>query len=216
MNHAPRPANSPTAVILLFTFAAALGVLSGCERKADPAGEPTSSPSSAVADSSSARPREEPNPTGSRAPVTAAGPAQSKAAHSAGPTTSPAKDAQSAATQPAEAAATKVVAYYFHRTMRCPTCLSIEKQSQAAIELSYNGELGAGTLEWHAMNIEDPGNEHFEKDFGLERQSLVLVELQGEKVGRYKKLERVWDLVENPYGFQEYVVSEVAVFLGGG
>ncbi len=108
------------------------------------------------------------------------------------------------------------VAYYFHRTMRCATCLSIERQSQEAIELAYNGELSSGTLEWHAVNIEEPGNEHFEKDFALDRQALVLIEFEGEVVQRHKKLERVWELVEDPYGFQEYVVTEVALFLGGG
>jgi len=93
--------------------------------------------------------------------------------------------------------------------------LSIEKQSQEAIELFYNAELAGGTLEWQAVDIEEPGNEHFEKDFDLERQSLVLVEVEGEQVRRYRKLEGVWELVEDPYGFQEYVVNEVGRFLGG-
>lgn len=122
---------------------------------------------------------------------------------------------QPVATSPATETARKFVAYYFHRTIRCPTCLSIEKQSREAIELAYGGELSAGRLEWQSVNIEEPGNEHFEKDFALERQSLMLVELRGEEVQQHKKLERVWELVEAPYGFQEYVVSEVAVFLGG-
>jgi hypothetical protein len=100
--------------------------------------------------------------------------------------------------------------------MRCPTCLSIEKQSQEAIELTYGGELSAGRLEWQSVNIEEPGNEHSEKDFNLERQSLVLVEMTADQVKRWKMLPRVWELVEDPYGFQEYVVTEVAVFLGGG
>lgn len=113
------------------------------------------------------------------------------------------------------AAQTRVIAYYFHRTLRCPACLSIEKQSQEAIELFYNAELAGGTLEWQAVDIEEPGNEHFEKDFDLERQSLVLVEVEGEQVRRYRKLEGVWELVEDPYGFQEYVVNEVGRFLGG-
>jgi hypothetical protein len=216
MNRVPRLANPPTTVLLLFTFAAASGVLGGCERKAAPAGGPINSPVSAVADSSSEKPREEANQTGRSAPLPADRPAQGPAAESASSATAPAQDAQSAATEPAEAAPTKVVAYYFHRTLRCPTCLSIEKQSQEAIELSYNGELSSGTLEWHAVNIEEPGNEHFEKDFALDRQALVLVELEGEEVQRHKKLERVWELVEDPYGFQEYVVTEVALFLGGG
>ena len=122
------------------------------------------------------------------------------------------------AEQPARAdeAASRLVVYYFHRTMRCPTCLSIEKQSRETIERTYGGELSAGTLEWHAVNIEEPGNEHFEKDFELQSQSLVLVEMAGERVTRWKLLPKVWDLAEDPYGFQEYVVAEVALFLGGG
>ena len=128
----------------------------------------------------------------------------------------PAKATQSATTSQATDTPRKFVAYYFHRTMRCPTCLSIEKQSQEAIELSYNGELSAGTLKWHAVNIEEPGNEHFEKDFELQSQSLVLVEVAGERVTRWKLLPKVWELVEDPYGFQEYVVIEVGLFLGGG
>ena len=132
--------------------------------------------------------------------------------------TSPATtdSAQDVAASPATAESQKIVAYYFHRTMRCPTCLSIEKQSQEAIELSYNGELSAGTLEWHAVNIEEAGNEHFGKDFELQSQSLVLVEVAGERVTRWKLLPKVWELVEDPYGFQEYVATEVGIFLGGG
>jgi hypothetical protein len=110
----------------------------------------------------------------------------------------------------------RIIAYYFHRTVRCATCLSIEKQSKEAIELAYGGELSTGRMEWQSVNLEEPGYEHFEKDFALERQALTLVELQGAEVQRHKKLERVWVLVEDPYGFQEYVVNEVAIFLGGG
>lgn len=128
----------------------------------------------------------------------------------------PAKTTQLTAASQASETPRKLIAYYFHRTMRCATCLSIEKQSREAIELAYGGELSSGRLEWHAVNIEDPGNEHFEKDFELQTQSLVLVESASDRVARWKMLPKVWELVEDPYGFQEYVVTEVAVFTGGG
>jgi len=111
--------------------------------------------------------------------------------------------------------AKRFVAYYFHRTLRCPTCLSIEKQSLEAIESMFAGELSAGTLEWRAINIEEAGNEHFEADFALDSQALVLVEIEGATVRRWVKLGRVWELVDNPPAFGDYVVSEVAAFLGG-
>jgi hypothetical protein len=129
---------------------------------------------------------------------------------------SPAPSTPPVSTSQATETSRKYIAYYFHRTIRCPTCLSIEKQSREAIELAFHSELGAGALQWHAVNIEEPGNGHFERDFALDRQALVLVELEGEQVQRHKKLERVWELVDDPFGFQEYVVTEVALFLGGG
>lgn len=155
-------------------------------------------------------------PVPASAPSTVAPATTNPPATASAPADPPVKATQPAGTSQAAETPRKYLAYYFHRTMRCATCLSIEKQSQEAIELSYNAELSDGTLEWHAVNIEEPGNEHFEKDFALDRQALVLVELEGEQVQRHKKLERVWELVEDPYGFQEYVVSEVALFLGGG
>jgi hypothetical protein len=63
----------------------------------------------------------------------------------------PDKDVDSAETPAAgrsdETADVKVIAYYFHRTMRCPTCLSIEKQAREAIEIAYSEELRSGKLE---------------------------------------------------------------------
>ena len=88
-------------------------------------------------------------------------------------------DNQAAATQPTAALNSKVVAYYFHRELRCPTCLSIEKQARAAIESNYRQELDSGKLQWHALNIEEPGNEHYETDFELESSSLILAEDDG-------------------------------------
>ena len=109
----------------------------------------------------------------------------------------------------------KVIAYYFHRTMRCPTCLSIEKQAREAVEAAYLEELEAGQLEWHAVNIEEEGNEHFESDFELSSSSLVIVEMHGDEVAAWKNLEQVWELVEDPLGFQEYVWNELMEFVPG-
>ena len=108
---------------------------------------------------------------------------------------------------------TRVVAYYFHRTMRCPACLSIEGPSREAIEIGYADELKSGQLEWLAIDIETPGNEHFENDFELEFASLVLVEMVGEEIVRWKNLTRVWELVDDSLDFEQYVWTEVAEFL---
>ncbi len=172
---------------VLLTVAIGAFLAAGCEK----------SPLPPTTQTTGTRPSES-----SADPTPAAAPAESVAAT---------EDSRSS--RPAPEPAAKFVAYYFHRTMRCPTCLSIEKQAREAIETGFADELEDGTVTWQAVNIEESGNEHFEKDFELTSSSLVLVEMAADEVGRWKNLERVWELVDDSFGFQEYVWTELAEFL---
>lgn len=106
-----------------------------------------------------------------------------------------------------------VVAYYFHRTARCPTCLSIEQQAREAIEEGFITEMEDGSLEWRAVNLDEAGNEHFATDFEVAGSSLVLAATDGVTATRRVNLERVWELVEDPGAFKEYVWSELTEFM---
>lgn len=106
----------------------------------------------------------------------------------------------------------KIIVYYFHRTARCPTCLSIEHQSQEAVESGFIDEINSGRIEWRAVDIEQPENKHYESDFALASSSLIFVEMEGETTRRWRTLERVWELVEDPQEFQLYVWSELTQF----
>jgi hypothetical protein len=129
----------------------------------------------------------------------------------------PAAVAKAPAANPAPAPASGTfIAYYFHRTMRCPTCLAIERNSKEAVEKRFAADLKSGRLTWRAVNIEEAGNEHFEKDFELESSSLVLVEMSANQVTRWKNLEEVWELVSEPPDLHEYVRTELAAFMAGG
>jgi hypothetical protein len=108
----------------------------------------------------------------------------------------------------------KVVAYYFHRTVRCETCRAIEAQAHATIETEFAGALQTGALEWHVINVEEAGNELFVKDYDLTTPALVLVDLfNGQRV-RWTKLSRVWELVHAPPAFTQYVQDELREYLG--
>jgi len=108
-----------------------------------------------------------------------------------------------------------VAAYYFHGTYRCSTCLRIEQYAREALEAGFPEELESGTLEWYAVNVEEPQNYHFVEDYDLATRSLVLVETEGGEQTRWKNLQRVWELVADREAFMAYVQQETGSYLGG-
>lgn len=107
----------------------------------------------------------------------------------------------------------RVVAYYFHTTIRCKSCRTIEAWSKEAIDSAFAQEIRDGRLVWKVVNIEVEGNEHFAKDYALYTKSVVLVtEVRG-KPGEWKNLEKVWQLLQDKPKFLRYVQAETRGFL---
>ncbi|NCO33481.1 MAG: hypothetical protein AUJ92_01895 [Armatimonadetes bacterium CG2_30_59_28] len=109
----------------------------------------------------------------------------------------------------------EVVAYYFHTSFRCPSCVTIERLSGEAIEENFESALSDGRLSLRVVNVEEPGNEHFVQDYQLVSKSLVLVERVNGSETRHKNLQRVWELLRQPDEFKSYVRKAVATFLEG-
>ncbi len=106
-----------------------------------------------------------------------------------------------------------VNAYYFHRTLRCPTCLSIERQAHDAIKREYARQTADGIVTWIPTNIDEPENSHFESEYNLTTSSLILVRLENDKTVRWENLDTVWELVDNRTKFANYVSAKMKDFL---
>jgi hypothetical protein len=107
----------------------------------------------------------------------------------------------------------RVVAYYFHGTARCQTCRSIEQYAHEALETGFPEALQSGTLEWRAVNVEDPEHQHFIDDYELRAKSLILAEMDGETQARWKNLDQIWVLVGTKSAFISYVQEETRAYL---
>ncbi len=126
------------------------------------------------------------------------------------------KETQSSADQPEQVAAEeRVVAYYFHGKARCVSCQTIEAYTHEALQTGFAGALASGLLEWRTVNIQEPGNEHFIKDYSLASQSVVLVHEQDGRVVEWKKLDRVWTLLRDMDSFILYIQDETQRFMDG-
>ena len=125
----------------------------------------------------------------------------------------PAAASESTAGDSATTAASEVVLYYFHGSHRCKTCRSMEAYAQEALETEFKKQLEAGELQWKVLNMEEPENEHFAKDFELVSSSLVLVEMKGDDVVRHEVLQEAWKLVRDEPSFIAYVQESVHKYL---
>ncbi len=106
-----------------------------------------------------------------------------------------------------------VIAYYFHRTVRCATCLAIEANTASAIKENFPQQLAEGVLIWMPFNLDDEGGKELGKQFDITSNTLVLAQFYNGLLIRHKKLEEVWQLVGNNERFSEYVKNEINVFM---
>lgn len=109
----------------------------------------------------------------------------------------------------------KIVAYYFHVSVRCVTCRAIEQYSREALEQGFREELKKGAIEWRPVNVQLLENRHFIQDYRLFTRSLVLVKMKDGKQVEWRNLDKVWELVGRKGEFLKYVQTNVKAYLGG-
>lgn len=103
----------------------------------------------------------------------------------------------------------RVVLYYFHRTIRCETCLKFEEYSNDVVREAFEAQLAEGTLEWRVVNIDAEDAGPLVERYELEGSALVsAVTMSGGEVG-WRSLDAIWWLVDDEEAFKEYVRSEV-------
>ena len=106
-----------------------------------------------------------------------------------------------------------IVVTYFHTTMRCPTCHKIEELSAQAVKFHFEKELLTGKVVWRVINVDEPENDHYNKDYQLYTKSLIVSEVKDGKEVRWKNLEKIWVLVREEEEFDKYVDAEIKDWL---
>jgi len=106
-----------------------------------------------------------------------------------------------------------VMVYYFHRTARCYTCLSIEANAAQVIRDNFTQQLAEGRVVWMPFNLDDPGGEEFEKEFDVAGSTLIVAKRVDADRVEFEKLDKVWQLLGYPDQFSEYVTQRIDKFL---
>lgn len=118
-----------------------------------------------------------------------------------------------AAGSPSESKNSVIIVYYFHRTIRCPSCTTLERVSRESVESAFEKELSSGRIKFLSINIDEKGNEHFFKDYNLEFQSVVISDVKDGQEKRWKNLDQVWKLLKEEWDLREYIQKELRLYM---
>ncbi len=109
----------------------------------------------------------------------------------------------------------QVIACYFHRTVRCPTCQRISAYIEEAIQTGFKAELNGGRVKLLLMDFQDAKNQKYTEAYRITGPTLVLMDVHDGKVTSWKPAPKVWSLVGKKGDFLGYVQSEVRSYLDG-
>jgi len=100
-----------------------------------------------------------------------------------------------------------VTVYYFHRTLRCISCLTIEKMARDTLRETYTQELAQGTIRWQPVDYWQDAA--LAKQFGVDSPTLVVAITEAGRIASYRRLDDTWALKGSPGAFHDMLVVAV-------
>jgi len=113
----------------------------------------------------------------------------------------------------ADAPADRVLAMYFHRTQRCPTCLKMGSYSEEAVKQGFAQQIKDGKVAFYYIDFQNPKNAALAKAYKVEGPALIVAKVVGKKVVEFKDLDEIWMKVRDKPAFLKYVREHVAAYL---
>ncbi|MBK7709920.1 MAG: hypothetical protein IPJ37_02335 [Bacteroidales bacterium] len=65
--------------------------------------------------------------------------------------------------------------YYFHMTMRCVTCKTVEAEARKNVEMLYSEQVKSGRISFTALNLEEATGKSISEKLGINSQTLLIV-----------------------------------------
>ena len=108
----------------------------------------------------------------------------------------------------------RVVAIYFHRTQRCPTCQKMGSYTEQAIKTGFAQQLMDRSVEFHYLDFQNEKNAAYTKAYKITGPALIVARIKDNRVAEYKDLKEIWSHVGDQKAFMKYVQHEIEVCHG--
>lgn len=110
--------------------------------------------------------------------------------------------------------ADRVLALYFHRTERCPTCLKMGTYAEKAVTQGFAAQLKEGTVSFRHIDFQEAKNARLTKAYKVKGPALIIIKVVDNKVQEYKNLNDIWTKVRGEESeFLQYVRDNVDAYL---
>jgi hypothetical protein len=120
---------------------------------------------------------------------------------------------ETTAEKPAAEPSHQVIACYFHRTVRCPTCKKISAYIEESVNTGFASQVKDGSVKMMMIDFQDVKNQKYTQAYKISGPTLVIMDVQDGKVTSWKPAPKVWSLVANKPDFFKYVQEEVKAYL---
>jgi len=77
--------------------------------------------------------------------------------------------------EPATQKTGDVEVYYFHMSVRCVTCKTVEAEARKNVEMLYPEQVKAGKISFTALNLEEATGKSMGERLGVNSQTLLIV-----------------------------------------
>ncbi len=113
----------------------------------------------------------------------------------------------------ADVVGNRLVVTYFHGNVRCVTCRKLEAYATEVMDSSFAAERKDSSIVYRVVNFDEDGNEHFQKDYELYSQAVILSYSVGGTEKAWKNLDKIWVMVGDKEKYLNYVRDEIHAFL---
>ena len=93
----------------------------------------------------------------------------------------------SAAEEPKTPPKDRVVAMYFHRTQRCPTCLKMGSYTEEALKTGFAKQLKDTSVEFHYIDFQNEKNAAYAKAYKVTGPALIVAKVARRQSGRIQE-----------------------------
>ena len=103
----------------------------------------------------------------------------------------------------------KLIVYYFHNDVRCPTCHKLENYAKEALNTYFKDKLESQHIIWEIVNVDKSENSHYIGDYKLVTKSIVLSKITNGKESEWKNLDQIWQKVQSKESYLQYIRDNI-------